>query len=95
MDGARFIYKVCRPYFLYWHFLTNAKDPAAKTGIFRAPVIQTIINKMWFCNKDDEGVIHPEFSEGGLLSISTIALAFTVVTILLSINCLIHLILIP
>ena len=50
-----------------------------------ALVIQTIINKMWFCNKDNEGVIHPEFSEGGLLSIYTIALAFTVVTILISI----------
>ena len=35
---------------------------------------------MWFCNKDDEGVIHPEFSEGGVLAISTIVLALTVVT---------------
>ena len=45
-----------------------------------APIIQTIINKMWFCNKDDEGVIHPEFSEGGVLAISTIVLALTMVT---------------
>ena len=57
------------------------KDPAAKMGIFRAPVIQTIINKMWFCNKDDEGVINPEFSEDSLLAISTIVLDFTVVSL--------------
>jgi hypothetical protein len=35
---------------------------------------------MWFRNKDDEGVIHPEFSEEGLLALVTIALAFTVVS---------------
>jgi hypothetical protein len=63
------------------HLLTSAKDPAAKKGIFRTTVIQTIINKMWFCNKDDEDVINPEFSEGGLLAIPTIALALTVVRI--------------
>ena len=36
LDEAQFIYKVCCPYFLYWHLLTNAKDWAAKTGIFCA-----------------------------------------------------------
>ena len=36
---------------------------------------------MWFRNKDDEGVIHPDFSEDGLLAVSTIALAFTVVSL--------------
>ena len=35
---------------------------------------------MWFKNKSDEGIIHPEFSDGGLLSMTTISLVLTVVS---------------
>jgi hypothetical protein len=51
-----------------------------KTGIFRSPLIQTIINKTWFKNKEDEGVIHPEFSENNALPMATIAFVLTVVS---------------
>jgi hypothetical protein len=50
-----------------------------KTGIFRAPLIQTIINKVWFKNKEDDGVVHPEFSENNVLPMATIAFVLTVV----------------
>jgi hypothetical protein len=56
------------------------QDPVSKTGIFRAPLIQTIINKTWFKYKDDEGVIHPEFSENNTLPMATIAFVLTVVS---------------
>ena len=52
-----------------------------KTGIFRAPIIQTIINKVWFKNKDDDGVIHPEFSENDTLPTATIAFVQTLVSL--------------
>ncbi|KAF8972033.1 hypothetical protein BDZ97DRAFT_1901252 [Flammula alnicola] len=63
LEGAQFIYK----------------DPAAKTGIFRAPLIQTLVNKIWFKNKEDDGAIHPEFSEDDMLPIATVAFAQTVI----------------
>jgi hypothetical protein len=51
-----------------------------KTGIFRAPLIQTLINKIWFKNKDDDGVIHPEFSENDMLPMVTMAFVLTLVS---------------
>jgi hypothetical protein len=50
-----------------------------KKGIFRAPLIQNIINKVWFKNKDDDGVIHPEFSENDMLPMATVAFVLTLV----------------
>jgi len=49
-------------------------------GIFLTPVIQTLINKTWFRGKKDDGVIHPEFFEDEILSLSTVALVLTVVS---------------
>ena len=51
-----------------------------KREIFLVPVIQTLINKTWFQGKKDDGVIHPEFFEDNMLSLSTIALVLTVVS---------------
>ena len=51
-----------------------------KTGIFRAPLIQMIINKVWFKNKEDDGVIHPEFSENDIIPMATMAFVLTVVS---------------
>ena len=59
----------------------HLQDPVTKTGIFRAPLIQTIINKVWFKNKEDDGVIHPEFSENSMLLMATVAFVLTVVSI--------------
>ncbi|EDR02565.1 uncharacterized protein LACBIDRAFT_332394 [Laccaria bicolor S238N-H82] len=56
-----------------------SQDLKEHKGIYRHPAFQTIINKNWFKNKRDNGVIHPEFSEGGMLSKVTKALAITVV----------------
>jgi hypothetical protein len=60
----------------------NEQDPALKTGIFRAPLIQTLINKVWFKNKEDDGVIHPEFSENEVLLMATVAFVQTVVSLI-------------
>ncbi|KAF8874589.1 hypothetical protein BD779DRAFT_1450823, partial [Infundibulicybe gibba] len=54
------------------------KDPKERTGIYRHPIIQAVINKMWFKNKQDDGVICPEFGDGGI-PIVTIALVATAV----------------
>jgi Domain of unknown function (DUF6532) len=55
-------------------------------GIFRAPLIQIIINKVWFKNKEDDGVIHPEFSENDALPMVTIAFVQTVVSLIFGIT---------
>ena len=39
-----------------------------------------IINKVWFKNKDDDGVIHPEFSKNDIIPMATIAFVLTVVS---------------
>jgi hypothetical protein len=56
-------------------------DPTLKKGIFRAPLIQTLINKIWFKNKEDDGAIHPEFSEDDILPMATVAFVQTVVKV--------------
>ena len=63
---------------VYWHLC--GQDPALKTGIFRAPLIQTLVNKIWFKSREDDGVIHPEFSENDILPMVTIAFVQTVVS---------------
>ncbi|KAF8960234.1 hypothetical protein BDZ97DRAFT_1905964 [Flammula alnicola] len=76
-----------RPYFISAYKIDSHgskreirdSDPVSKTGIFRAPLIQTLINKIWFKNKEDDGAIHPEFSEDGMLSMATIAFVQTVI----------------
>jgi hypothetical protein len=44
-----------------------------------APLIQTIINNAWFRDAKDDGVVHPEFCDGGKLSLATLAFVLTVV----------------
>ncbi|KIJ90071.1 hypothetical protein K443DRAFT_117147 [Laccaria amethystina LaAM-08-1] len=52
---------------------------ADRTGLYRHPIIQTIINKMYFKNKTDDGIVNPEFSENEELSLVTLALVLTVI----------------
>jgi uncharacterized protein DUF6532 len=47
--------------------------------MYMAPLIQTIINNVWFRDEKDDGVVHPEFSNGGKLSLVTLAFVLTVV----------------
>lgn len=52
-------------------------------SIFCASVIQTLINKVLFKNRDDDGVKHPEFSEKDALPMVAIAFVMTLVSLLL------------
>ncbi|GLB44043.1 hypothetical protein LshimejAT787_1502270 [Lyophyllum shimeji] len=54
------------------------KDPKKRTGFLLHPIIPTVINKTWFKNKNDEGIVHSCFSEGGI-PLVTIALVATAV----------------
>ena len=74
-----FIYKVI-PYVIVLSLIIYGQDPALKTGIFQAPFIQILINKIWFKNKEEDGVIHPEFPENDMLPIATIAFVQMVVS---------------
>ena len=49
-----------------------------------APIIQTIINSSWFRDAKDDSVVHPEFSDGGKLSLVTLAFVLTVVRLWLT-----------
>jgi hypothetical protein len=51
----------------------------ARSGLYRHPIIQSIINKTWFRNKTDEGVTRAAYSEGGGISVVTLAIVLTVV----------------
>ena len=62
------------------------QDPESKTSIFRDPLIQTLINKVWFKNKEDDGVIHPEFSKSDILPMATIAFVQTVESLIFHID---------
>ncbi|RDB18461.1 hypothetical protein Hypma_000275 [Hypsizygus marmoreus] len=56
------------------------KDSKERIGIFRNPIIQAIVNKMWFKNRTDEGVIRPEFtSEDGGITLVVLALVIVVI----------------
>ncbi|KAJ6473974.1 hypothetical protein C8R47DRAFT_987053 [Mycena vitilis] len=37
------------------------KNPEARTGIYRTPLLQRAVNAMWFANQRDEGVAFPDF----------------------------------
>ncbi|KAJ7850543.1 hypothetical protein B0H13DRAFT_53937 [Mycena leptocephala] len=37
------------------------KDVEAKKGLYKHPILQSIVNAMWFANRRDEGPRHPEF----------------------------------
>jgi hypothetical protein len=55
-----------------------------RKGIYNNPIIQKAVNKMWFMNKRDEGIIYQDYFN--LLSIPSIALILTVVSFFPDIN---------
>ncbi|KAG6827067.1 hypothetical protein H0H92_013336 [Tricholoma furcatifolium] len=54
------------------------KDPKKRSGFLLHPIFQRILNKTWFKNKADDGVVQPAFSDGGI-PLVTIGLIATVV----------------
>lgn len=60
----------------------QVQDEQARSGFFRAPVIQTIINKTWFMHTEDLGINHHDLfeAENGGLATEVIALAATAVS---------------
>jgi hypothetical protein len=61
------------------HASFTYKDEKARTGLYRHPIIQVIINKTWFRHKRDEGVLRSAYSNRGMISVVTVALVLTVV----------------
>ncbi|KAJ2912191.1 hypothetical protein MD484_g8219, partial [Candolleomyces efflorescens] len=56
------------------------KDPVKRTGIYRHPSIQTMINTAWFRDSTDKGPTHADFSDGGHgIPLPTIAFALTAI----------------
>ena len=56
------------------------QDTYECSGVFWHPIIQVIINKMWFRNKNNDGVLNSQFLGGGI-PLVTIAIVLTVVCI--------------
>jgi len=85
-DSPQFIYKVCMVLFLLQLdlimiiYLYYMQDPKNKTGIYHAPIIHLLINKIFFRNKTDDGATNPKFSEDRKLPMVTIALILTIVS---------------
>jgi Domain of unknown function (DUF6532) len=55
-----------------------AQDPKNQQGIFLNPIIQSVINAVWFANPNDEGIVYTPYFEP--ISYVTIALVATVVS---------------
>ncbi|KIJ50067.1 hypothetical protein M422DRAFT_160127 [Sphaerobolus stellatus SS14] len=53
------------------------KDFNARQGAYQSPILQQIINAMWFKEPEDEGFIHATYFKP--MPLKTIALIFTVV----------------
>jgi len=52
-----------------------------RRGFLKAPIIQKIINTMWFTNKNDEGI--KQHSSFKLFLLPALALVLTVVSVVL------------
>ena len=57
--------------------LSDEQDGKRK-GIYNHPIIQKAVNKMWFKNKWDEGIMYPDYFKP--LSVPSIALILTAVS---------------
>ncbi|EPQ49844.1 hypothetical protein GLOTRDRAFT_51519 [Gloeophyllum trabeum ATCC 11539] len=62
LDGSTFVFK----------------DPVGRTGLYQHPIIQALINEMWFANKKDEGIVHSEFFSPRI-PLVTIAMVLTAI----------------
>jgi len=54
------------------------ENPTTRSGIYENPVLQRIINEMWFANQKDEGVVYSGYFSPRL-SLITLALVLTVI----------------
>ncbi|KAF9545928.1 hypothetical protein CPC08DRAFT_700098 [Agrocybe pediades] len=54
------------------------KDPAERTGLYKHPIIQKIVNKAWFNNSRDEGIVFADLFNP--ISVETLALVFAAVS---------------
>jgi len=62
-EGASFAFKVClcpvrRSQLLMCGGQHRAPVQDERHGFLKAPIIQKVINTMWFANKNDEGIQH-------------------------------------
>ena len=57
--------------------LSDEEDGKRK-GIYSHPIIQKAVNKMWFKNKRDEGIMYPDYFNP--ISVPSIALILTAVS---------------
>ena len=48
-----------------------------RKGIYQAKILQKVINVMWFCNKQDEGIVHA--AKFNPITILALALVLTAV----------------
>ena len=55
-------------------------DPEQRSGLYKNPLIQKIVNVMWFRNALDEGVSYPDHFQP--LKTHTVALVLTVVRLI-------------
>jgi hypothetical protein len=53
-------------------------DPAQRKGLYKAQIIQKVVNTMWFANKRDEGVVFSEWFNP--ITPVTLALVLTAVS---------------
>lgn len=59
-------------------FQVLSDDTGKRKGIYSHPIIQKAVNKMWFKNKRDEGIIYSDYFNP--VSVPSIALILTAVS---------------
>jgi hypothetical protein len=61
--------------FLTFFFLENLEK---KLGLYQHPIIQKVVNRCWFNNSRDEGIVYADLFDP--LSVEAIALVLTAVS---------------
>jgi hypothetical protein len=74
------LWKVNRLVFDIFHTQINDRDPANRRGLYKNPLIQKVLNVMWFRNRQDEGVVYDNYFQP--IKVETLALVLTVVSVL-------------
>ena len=59
-DRITYVYKVCVCLLLFFYgiMLNVAKDTTQRLGVYQHPILQQVINEVWFHNRSSDGVKH-------------------------------------
>lgn len=82
-EGSAFAFKVC-VHGQRLRYANTSQNVKEKKGLYKNPIFQMVFNAMWFANRKDEGVTHPDLFNPAPVA----AFALTLAAVRISISCL-------